>query len=115
MAYDFRWNDWTIDHIVSHGVNLEEAEFAVEHPARGFPRYDGDGKYRPKLFTRRAHRLSGSPNPYPLSCNPPPAISARAKLHVLHLTLTPAPPPHSPLIKRLIPATGVDVGNAWGR
>ena len=46
MAYDFRWNESNEDHIAGHGVGPEEAEYVVEHPARGFPRYDGTGKYR---------------------------------------------------------------------
>ena len=46
MIYDFRWNQWNQDHMACHGVEPEEAEHVVEHPARGFPRYDGEGKYR---------------------------------------------------------------------
>jgi len=46
MMYAFRWNDWNQDHIAQHGVTPEEAAYVVEHAARGFPRYDGDGKYR---------------------------------------------------------------------
>ena len=46
MTYDFRWNEWNEDHIASHGVLYAEAQYVVEHPARGFPRYDGNGKYR---------------------------------------------------------------------
>ena len=46
MIYDFRWNDWNEDHIARHGVRSDEAEYVVEHPARGFPRSDGSRKYR---------------------------------------------------------------------
>ena len=46
MTYDFRWNPWNVDHIASHGVVIDEAEYVVEHPTRGFPRYDGASKYR---------------------------------------------------------------------
>jgi len=46
MLYDFRWNQWNEDHIAGHGVGPGETQYVVEHPARGFPRYDGDGKYR---------------------------------------------------------------------
>jgi uncharacterized DUF497 family protein len=46
MGPKFRWNDWNKDHIAEHRVSPEEAEFVVRHPARGFPRREGDGKYR---------------------------------------------------------------------
>jgi hypothetical protein len=46
MAARFRWNDWNKEHIVGHGVAPEEAEFVVRRPGRGFPRREGDGKYR---------------------------------------------------------------------
>lgn len=45
-AARFRWNDWNKDHIADHGVSPEEAEFVVNHVASGFPRREGDGKYR---------------------------------------------------------------------
>lgn len=34
----FRWIDWNVDHIAEHGVTVEEAEWVVRHPARGYPR-----------------------------------------------------------------------------
>lgn len=46
MRYDFRWNEWNVDHIAGHGVRSGEAQYVVERPARGFPRYDGGRKYR---------------------------------------------------------------------
>ena len=46
MAYEFRWNEWNVGHVGKHGVEPEEAEHAVEHPGRGFPRFDGDGRFR---------------------------------------------------------------------
>ena len=46
MTYDFRWNEWNVDHIARHGVEPDAAEYVVAHPARGFPRYDGTRKYR---------------------------------------------------------------------
>lgn len=46
MTYDFRWNQWNQDHISQHGVGSDEAQYVVEHPTRGFPRYDGARKYR---------------------------------------------------------------------
>ena len=33
----FRWIDWNVDHIARHGVTVEEAEWVVRHPARGYP------------------------------------------------------------------------------
>ncbi len=46
MAHDFRWNDWNVSHIAEHGVTVEEAERVVDYPARGFPRFEGDRKFR---------------------------------------------------------------------
>lgn len=37
----FRWIEWNLDHIAEHGVVPDEAEWAVRHPAAGYPR-----KYR---------------------------------------------------------------------
>lgn len=28
---DFRWNDWNLEHVAVHGVEIEEAEHVVEH------------------------------------------------------------------------------------
>lgn len=42
MKARFRWNE----DIARHGVVPIEAEYVVENPARGFPRREGDGKYR---------------------------------------------------------------------
>ena len=33
----FRWIDWNLEHIAQHGVTTEEAEWAISHPARGYP------------------------------------------------------------------------------
>jgi uncharacterized DUF497 family protein len=46
MAYEFRWNDWNIEHIAEHGVRPEEAEEIVQHARRPYPRREGDRKYR---------------------------------------------------------------------
>ncbi len=46
MTYDFRWNDWNIDHIAEHNVTVDEAEYLMEHPAPGYPEYIGNGRYR---------------------------------------------------------------------
>jgi uncharacterized DUF497 family protein len=46
MAEVFRWNDWNLGHIGSHGVSSEEAEYVVENALRPFPEYVGDEKWR---------------------------------------------------------------------
>lgn len=46
MRYEFRWNQWNLDHIGEHGVSVEEAEHVVEQPDAGYPEEIGDGKYR---------------------------------------------------------------------
>ena len=46
VIYNFRWNQWNEDHIGQHGMHPREAEYVVEHPARGFPRFEGERKYR---------------------------------------------------------------------
>jgi uncharacterized DUF497 family protein len=35
--YEFRWNEWNIDHIAIHGVDPEDAEFVVNHARRPYP------------------------------------------------------------------------------
>ena len=45
VRYDFRWNEWNVEHIARHGVSREEAEYVVDHAARPFPRHHGDGKF----------------------------------------------------------------------
>jgi uncharacterized protein len=54
VRYEFRWNDWNVDHIGKHGVTTDEAEHVVNYPARGYPEYSGDGKY-----TARGQAASG--------------------------------------------------------
>jgi uncharacterized DUF497 family protein len=46
MVPRFRWNQDNEDHLARHGVEPQEAEHVVKHPARGFPRREGNGKYR---------------------------------------------------------------------
>lgn len=43
--YEFRWNDWNIDHIAGHGMRPTDAEYLVNHARRPFPKYQGDGRY----------------------------------------------------------------------
>ena len=45
MTYEFRWNDHNVEHIARHGVEIDEAEYVVEHPDSGFPRAESEGKY----------------------------------------------------------------------
>ena len=45
MTYEFRWNDHNVEHVANHGVEIDEAEYVVEHPESGFPRTEPDGKY----------------------------------------------------------------------
>ena len=45
MRYDFRWNEWNLEHIGIHGTRPAEAEYVVNRPARGYPRELERGKY----------------------------------------------------------------------
>ena len=42
---DFRWNDWNVEHIGSHGVLLEVAEEVLRSAAAPFPRKINDDKW----------------------------------------------------------------------
>jgi hypothetical protein len=44
-VYEFRWEEWNEDHIAEHGIAPRQAEYLINHPRRGFPRYIGDGKF----------------------------------------------------------------------
>jgi len=44
MTYEFRWNDWNVDHIAEHGVTPEEAEALVRGAIPPYPRQVGDDK-----------------------------------------------------------------------
>jgi uncharacterized DUF497 family protein len=40
---EFRWNDWNIEHLATHGILPAEAESAIRTARRPFPRKaDGD-------------------------------------------------------------------------
>jgi uncharacterized DUF497 family protein len=41
----FRWNDWNVAHIASHGITPCEAEYVVEHATRPWPANVGKGRY----------------------------------------------------------------------
>jgi uncharacterized DUF497 family protein len=46
MVYEFRWNDWNLDHVEKHGVSPKEAEHIVVNARRPYPRHEGARKYR---------------------------------------------------------------------
>ena len=43
--YEFRWNEWNVEHIGVHGVSPAEAEFVVNWPNRGYPQRGEEEKY----------------------------------------------------------------------
>ncbi len=45
MKFDFRWNEWNIEHIATHGITPDVAEYAVAHAHRPYPRFVGDGRF----------------------------------------------------------------------
>jgi uncharacterized DUF497 family protein len=42
---DFRWNDWNVEHIGTHGVSADEAEVVVRGARGPFPRRIEDDKW----------------------------------------------------------------------
>ena len=42
---DFRWNEWNVDHIATHGVTPEEAEWVVENAKPPYPEMKEDEKW----------------------------------------------------------------------
>jgi hypothetical protein len=42
---DFRWIQWNTDHIAEHGISPQEAEYAVTHAKRPYPRRREDDKW----------------------------------------------------------------------
>jgi uncharacterized DUF497 family protein len=42
---DFRWNDWNVEHIATHGVSPEEAERVIRGARNPFPRKINDDKW----------------------------------------------------------------------
>ena len=42
---EFRWIDWNIDKLGTHGVQPEEAEFVVEEAAHPYPQHREDDKF----------------------------------------------------------------------
>lgn len=45
MRYEFRWNDWNVEHVSEHGIRPEDAEFVVSHVSAPFPQAQGQGKF----------------------------------------------------------------------
>jgi uncharacterized DUF497 family protein len=43
---EFRWNEWNIDHIAAHGVDVLEAEYVVCRARRPYPQAREDDKWR---------------------------------------------------------------------
>lgn len=41
---EFRWIEWNIGKVASHGVSPDEAEQVVSRAVEPYPRYRGDGK-----------------------------------------------------------------------
>jgi len=46
VTFEFRWNDWNLNHIAVHGVGNYEAEFVVKRARRPWPECIGDDKWR---------------------------------------------------------------------
>jgi uncharacterized DUF497 family protein len=42
---DFRWNDWNVEHIGTHGVSPEEAEPLIRAARRPYPRKIHEDKW----------------------------------------------------------------------
>jgi uncharacterized DUF497 family protein len=43
---DFRWNEWNREHIATHGVLPQEAEYIVDYATPPYPEPIGDDKWR---------------------------------------------------------------------
>jgi hypothetical protein len=43
--YEFRWNEWNVDHLAEHAMSPEDAEAIVNSAFRPYPRKIGGGKY----------------------------------------------------------------------
>jgi uncharacterized DUF497 family protein len=42
---EFRWNEWNIEHVASHGVTPLDAEFIIEQARPPYPEMIGRGKW----------------------------------------------------------------------
>jgi uncharacterized DUF497 family protein len=54
---EFRWIAWNVEHIAGHNVRADEAEYVVEHPARGYPARPGDDKHLVRGQTAQGRHL----------------------------------------------------------
>jgi uncharacterized DUF497 family protein len=45
VKYEFRWNEWNVEHISAHDITPGEAEFVVDNARRPFPQAQGQGKF----------------------------------------------------------------------
>ena len=45
VKYEFRWNDWNIEHIAEHLIAPADAEYVVRRARRPLPEDIGDGKF----------------------------------------------------------------------
>jgi len=43
-GYAFRWIEWNVEHIATHGVTPEEAEYVVDHARPPWPQIGDEGK-----------------------------------------------------------------------
>jgi uncharacterized DUF497 family protein len=43
--YEFRWNQWNVDHLAEHGISPEEAEWVVRYARPPYPEFRGEGKW----------------------------------------------------------------------
>ncbi|HVT91079.1 MAG TPA: hypothetical protein VHD56_19660 [Tepidisphaeraceae bacterium] len=55
--YEFRWNEWNIEHASSHGVDVDEMEFVVNRARRPWPRFEGDGKFKVRGQTEQGRYI----------------------------------------------------------
>jgi hypothetical protein len=45
MRYEFRWNEWNVEHLEEHGVSALDAEEVVNTASRPYPRKVESGKF----------------------------------------------------------------------
>jgi uncharacterized DUF497 family protein len=57
MTYEFRWNEWNLEHIAEHGISPEEAQEIVRAARRPYPRLEGKRQYRVRGQTSDGHYL----------------------------------------------------------
>jgi len=45
VPYDFRWIDWNVDKVESHGLSVADVEYVVNHARRPYPKPIGNEKW----------------------------------------------------------------------